>query len=79
MMSGLSLIHILIEYADDKEDTQDILKPLVLSFLLQVMRQYTAEHPEPDAARLPDRILQYMKDVYKRQAYRGADTSDLLF
>lgn len=52
---------MVIEYADDKEDTQDILKPLVLSFLLQVMRQYTAEHPEPDAARLPDRILQYMK------------------
>ena len=52
---------MVIEYADEKEDTQDILKPLVLSFLLQVMRQYTAEHPEPDAARLPDRILQYMK------------------
>lgn len=54
---------MVIEYANKKEDTQDILKPLVLAFLLQVSRQYTIKHPLPEnAMRLSDRIIQYISE-----------------
>lgn len=53
---------MITEYADKKSDTQDILKPLTLAFLLQIMRQYIAVQPVPEAARLSDRILQYMNE-----------------
>ena len=53
---------MVVEYANKKEDTQDVLRPLVLSFLLQVARQYAADHPVPKAGRLSDRIIQYMSE-----------------
>ena len=53
---------MVIEYANKKEDTQDILKPLVLSFLTQVARQYAAENPVEDANSLSDKIVQYISE-----------------
>lgn len=51
---------MVVEYANKRDDTQDVLKPLALSFLLQVARQYTREQPAPDTARLSDRIVRYI-------------------
>lgn len=53
---------MVIEYANKKEDTQDILKPLVLSFLTQVARQYAAENPVDESNRLSDKIVQYISE-----------------
>ncbi len=51
---------MVIEYADKKEDTQDILKPLVLAFLMQIARQYTLTNQEQYSEKISDRILQYI-------------------
>ena len=53
---------MVIEYANKKEDTQDILKPLVLAFLTQVARQYAAENPVEESNRLSDKIVQYISE-----------------
>lgn len=53
---------MVIEYANKKEDTQDILKPLVLAFLTQVARQYAAENPVEESSRLSDKIVQYISE-----------------
>ena len=53
---------MVIEYADRRADTQEILKPLVLAFLLQIARQYAETHPSPACERLSDRIVQYMHE-----------------
>ncbi|MDO4270361.1 MAG: AraC family transcriptional regulator [Eubacteriales bacterium] len=78
---------MLVEYAYPKEDTQDILKPLALSFLLQVARQYVGSQREPDSNRLSERIVQFMgehfdtvtlKDIAKRFSYHPNYISTLL-
>ena len=53
---------MVIEYANKKEDTQEILKPLVLSFLTQVARQYAAENPVEESNCLSDKIVQYISE-----------------
>ena len=78
---------MIIEYADKKSDTQDLLKPLVLAFLLQIMRQYIAVQPVVEPVRLSDHILQYMnehtdavtlKDISKHFSYHPNYISTLL-
>lgn len=51
---------MVLEYADKKEDTQAVLKPMTLSLLMQVARAYrsTAEAAEGDS--LADRIIRYI-------------------
>ena len=53
---------MVIEYANKKEDTQEILKPLMLSFLTQVARQYAAENLVDESNRLSDKIVQYISE-----------------
>lgn len=78
---------MVIEYANKQEDTQIVLKPLVLSFLMQVTRQYTQSNPELPAERLSDKIVQYMgehfdtitlKDVAKCISYHPNYISTIL-
>ena len=78
---------MVIEYANKKEDTQDILKPLVLAFLTQVARQYAAENPVEESNRLSDKIVQYisehpdtvtLKGIGSRFSYHPNYTSTLL-
>lgn len=78
---------MVIEYADKKEDTQDILKPLVLAFLMQIARQYTFANQEPFSEKLSDRIVQYMgehfdtvtlKDIASHFSYHPNYISTLL-
>ena len=58
-----ALLEMMVEeYAFPKEDTQDILKPLVLALLMHVARQYQTERDVPDAERLSERIVRYMSE-----------------
>lgn len=78
---------MVIEYAHKGEDTQDILKPLALAFLMQVARQYTFANQRPPADNLSDRIVQYisehsdkvtLKDIAARFSYHPNYISTLL-
>ncbi|MDD2956316.1 MAG: AraC family transcriptional regulator [Oscillospiraceae bacterium] len=78
---------MVIEYAYKEEDTQDVLKPLVLSFLMQVARQYCNTDRTAAPERLSDKIAQYMgehfdavslKDIAKRFSYHPNYISALL-
>lgn len=51
---------MVIEYAYKKEDTQDILKPMALSFLMYIARQYTEQNKETVPDRLSDQIVRFM-------------------
>lgn len=56
----LPLLRLMVlEYAHPKEDTQEILKPLAIALLLQLVRR--ARHaPQPDGPRLIDRMRCYL-------------------
>lgn len=54
-----------LEYAAEREDTQAVLKPLALSFLMQVARQYALCFDEKNSGVLPsgglfDKNIRYM-------------------
>lgn len=75
------------EYAFPKEDTQKILKPLVLALLMYVARQYRAEKPREQDGTLSDKIVRYMsehtdavtlKDIAARFSYHPNYISALL-
>ena len=51
---------MVTEYAFRQPDTQNILKPLVLAFLMQIIRQYTRNQPTAATSTLSEQILQYM-------------------
>lgn len=78
---------MVIEYAWKKEDTQDILKPLVLAFLIQTTRQYVQISKAPEPEKLSARIVQYMsehtdtvtlKEIAKHFSYHPNYISSLL-
>ena len=50
------------EYADPKEDTQAILKALVMAALMHIARQYRAEKTEEESDLLSERIVRYMSE-----------------
>ena len=51
----------VIEYANRREDTQAILKPLILTLFLYVARMFNAERPQKECVSLADQIIQYME------------------
>jgi AraC-like DNA-binding protein len=51
-----------LEYADKRDDTQAVLRPMALALLMQIARQYKREFSEPEKESLPDRIIQYMSE-----------------
>lgn len=53
---------MIIEYANKKEDTQDVLKPLVLAYLMQIARQFAMTQQKPVSQRLSDQIVRYISD-----------------
>lgn len=78
---------MVIEYANPKEDTQDILQPLVLSLLMLVARQYKRSVPIPKNEKLSDQIVRYMgehtdvvtlKEIAKHFSYHPNYISTLL-
>lgn len=79
---------MVIEYAYKQEDTQAILKSLVLSFLMQVARQYAFVHHYEGVNQRPyEKIIQYMgehsdtvtlKDIAAHFSYHPNYVSTLL-
>ena len=74
---------MIIEYADKKPDTQSVLKPLVLAFLMQINREFKEEYSED----LTQQIAQYirenfnhttLKDVAKHFGYNHIYLGSLL-
>lgn len=55
---------MVIEYANRREDTQDMLRPLALSFLTQVARQAADTGREREPECLCDRILLYISEHF---------------
>ncbi len=53
---------IIVEYANKREDTQTILHPLSLSFLMQVSRQYALLQENQNSGRLSDQILKFISE-----------------
>lgn len=53
---------MVVEYADKKEDTQKILKPMLQTLLLQIARRYRIENRESDVKPLVRQIIDYMDD-----------------
>ena len=51
---------MVVEYADKKEDTQRILKPMVLSLFMHIARRYRLEKPDTVAETLSGRIVQFI-------------------
>lgn len=51
---------MVMEYADKKKGTQDILRPLVLALMMYVARKYKEENIQPEEGRLSEQIVRYM-------------------
>lgn len=75
------------EYANPREDTQAILKPLVMALLMHAARRYREGRDEEGPGRLSDRIVRYMgehtdavtlRDIAAHFAYHPNYISGLL-
>ncbi len=53
---------MVLEYADKKEDSQAILKPMTLALLMHVAREYRRRAPGTEGLSLADRILRYIAE-----------------
>ena len=52
---------MVIEYADRKEDTQRILKPMVLALFMHIARRYRLEKPLGNNGKISEQIVQYIR------------------
>lgn len=60
-----SLLDMMVmEYAYRQEDTQNILKPLVLTLFMQAARQYNLSHPKKKPKKLSDAIISYISEHF---------------
>lgn len=78
---------MVVEYANRQEDTQTVLKSLVLAFLIQIARQYVYANKKPSSESLSEKIVQYigehfdsvtLKDIAKHFSYHPNYVSTLL-
>ncbi len=78
---------MVVEYAQKQEDTQVILKPLALSFLMQVARQFSQKKQGTANESLAEKIVHYvgahfdtvpLRDIAKRFSYHPNYISTLL-
>lgn len=78
---------MVIEYADKKEDTQLILKPMVLALFMHIARRYRLEKSDIKAATLSESIVGYinshpesvtLKDIAAHFSYHPNYVSSLL-
>ena len=51
---------MVIEYADKKEDTQLILKPMVLALFMHIVRRYRLEKTVPSESPLAEQIVRFI-------------------
>lgn len=59
-----------VEYAYKRSDTQEMLKPLALSFLMQLSRQYALINEARRPERLSERIVEYMREHFDSATLR---------
>ncbi len=78
---------MVVEYADKKEDTQLILKPMVLALFMHIARRYRIEKHRVPASTLSEQIVQYinshpesvtLKEIAGRFSYHPNYISSLL-
>jgi AraC-like DNA-binding protein len=78
---------MVIEYADRKEDTQLILKPMVLALFMHIARRYRLEKADVKASTLSESIVGYinshpesvtLKDISAHFSYHPNYISSLL-
>ena len=78
---------MVMEYADRKEDTQLILKPMVLALFMHIARRHRLEKPNTASDSLSEQIIQYinshpesttLKDVAAHFSYHPNYISSLL-
>ena len=78
---------MVLEYADKKEDTQGILKPMVLTLFLHIARKYRLEQYMPQGDTIEEKIVRYitahpesvtLKDISERFSYHPNYVSTLL-
>ncbi|MDO4554826.1 MAG: helix-turn-helix transcriptional regulator [Lachnospiraceae bacterium] len=78
---------MIIEYANKREDTQAILRPMALTLFMQVARQYKRSIPIPENETLSDKIVRFMgehtdvvtlKDIAQHFSYHPNYISTLL-
>lgn len=66
-----SLLNMMIvEYANPRDDTQNLLQPLTLALLMQVARQYAVSNPHGDSDRPADRVVQYIGEHFDTATLR---------
>ena len=53
---------MVMEYAGRQEDTQSILKPMLLALFMHIARSYRLEHRDTEPLTLSGQILRYMAD-----------------
>jgi len=53
---------MVVEYANAREDTQPLLKPLALALIMYIAREYRTERPRGEAARTAEEIVAYVRD-----------------
>ena len=83
-----SLLELMVvEYADKKEDTQLVLKPMVLALFMHIARRHRLEKTEKQPNTLSGRIVQYinsrpdsvtLKDIAAHFSYHPNYISSLL-
>ena len=60
-----SLLELMIvEYANPKDNTQDILKSMTLALLMLVARQYAKSNPTAKTDKLSEKIVQYIGEHF---------------
>ncbi|MDO4622038.1 MAG: AraC family transcriptional regulator [Eubacteriales bacterium] len=78
---------MIVEYAQQKEDTQSILRPLTLALLMEVAREYKKSVPQESERTLAEQIVQYigenfdhcsLQDIAKHFSYHPNYLSGLL-
>lgn len=62
---------MVIEYASGQEDTQTVLKSLVMALLVYIARQYRKTKPETEEPGLPQRILSYTSEHMSTVTLKG--------
>lgn len=62
---------MVIEYGNKTDDTQHILKPLVLSLFMQIARQYTKTEAPDKEETLCEKIVKYISEHYDTATLSG--------
>ncbi len=57
---------MIIEYANQQEDTQELLRPLTLALLMQVARDYKASNPRTEKQSLAEQIVTYIGENFAK-------------